>query len=165
MLEDKKASKLTEKIFAIYDDAKAAQKSKKRTHVEDKDKDKDAKKMKEMPRFKDIDVKNEKTTEAQLSADKIRQMMANAQREIEERKRALKAIKQEEGVQVKPLLKARDTLPSVGSMYNQGLLSKTDSDKARKLAALQAQIRSKLSSGLLGNVSVPDKPTPLIDLG
>ena len=89
-------------------------------------------------------------------------MMANAQREIEERKRALKAIKQEETAPVKPLLKTRDSLPTVGSMYNQGLLSKTDSDKARKIAALQAQIRSKLSSGLLGNVSVPDKPTPLI---
>lgn len=88
-------------------------------------------------------------------------MMANAQKEIEERKRALKAIKQEEVPPVKPLLK-RDSLPTVGSMYNQGLLSKTDSDKARKIAALQAQIRSKLSSGLLGNVSVPDKPTPLI---
>ena len=35
--------------------------------MEDKDKDKDAKK----PRFKDDEVKNEKTTEAQLSADKV----------------------------------------------------------------------------------------------
>lgn len=88
--------------------------------------------------------------------------MANAQREIEERKRALKAIKQEDA-SVKPLFnKGRDVLPSVGSMYNQGLLSKTDSDKARKIAALQAQIRNKLNSGLLGNVNVPDKPTPLI---
>lgn len=88
-------------------------------------------------------------------------MMANAQREIEERKRALKAIKQED-VSAKPLFKGRDMLPTVGSMYNQGLLSKTDSDKARKIAALQAQIRNKLNSGLLGNVNVPDKPTPLI---
>lgn len=88
-------------------------------------------------------------------------MMANAQREIEERKRALKAIKQED-VSAKPLFKGRDTLPTVGSMYNQGLLSKTDSDKARKIAALQAQIRNKLSSGLLANINVPDKPTPLI---
>lgn len=88
-------------------------------------------------------------------------MMANARREIEERKRALKAIKQDD-VSAKPLYKGRDPLPTVGSMYNQGLLSKTDSDKARKIAALQAQIRNKLSSGLLGNVNVPDKPTPLI---
>ncbi|XP_018374721.1 PREDICTED: U4/U6 small nuclear ribonucleoprotein Prp3 [Trachymyrmex cornetzi] len=156
LLEDKKASKLTEKIFTIYDDTKASQKSKKRSHPEDKDKDKDAKKS----RFKDDETKNEKPIETQLSADKIRQMMANAQREIEERKRALKAIKQED-VSIKPF-KVRDTLPTVGSMYNQGLLSKTDSDKARKIAALQAQIRNKLNSGLLGNVNVPDKPTPLI---
>lgn len=88
-------------------------------------------------------------------------MMANAQKEIEERKRALKAIKQEDAA-VKPVFKGRDALPTVGSMYNQGLLSKTDSDKARKIAALQAQIRNKLNSGLLSNVSVPDKPTPLI---
>lgn len=88
-------------------------------------------------------------------------MMANAQREIEERKRALKAIKQDD-ISAKPLFKGRDTLPSVGSMYNQGLLSKTDSDKARKIAALQAQIRNKLNSGLLANMNVPDKPTPLI---
>lgn len=88
-------------------------------------------------------------------------MMANAQREIEERKRALKAIKQDDAT-AKPLFKGRDSLPTVGSMYNQGLLSKTDSDKARKIAALQAQIRNKLSSGVLGNVNVPDKPTPLI---
>lgn len=88
-------------------------------------------------------------------------MMANAQKEIEERKRALKAIKQDD-VGAKPLFKGRDTLPTVGSMYNQGLLSKTDSDKARKIAALQAQIRNKLSSGLLANINVPDKPTPLI---
>lgn len=88
-------------------------------------------------------------------------MMANAQKEIEERKRALKAIKQEDA-SAKPIFKGRDALPTVGSMYNQGLLSKTDSDKARKIAALQAQIKNKLNSGLLGNVNVPDKPTPLI---
>lgn len=67
LLEDKKASKLTEKIFAIYDDIKAAQKSKKRNHVEDKEKEKDAKK----PKFKDDEIKNEKPAETQLSADKV----------------------------------------------------------------------------------------------
>lgn len=66
-MEDKKASKLTEKIFTIYDDTKASQKSKKRNHSDDKEKDKDAKK----PKFKDDEVKNEKTTESQLSADKV----------------------------------------------------------------------------------------------
>lgn len=92
----------------------------------------------------------------------IKQMMANAQREIEERKRALKAIKQEDVQLIRPALKTRETTANAASMYNQGLLSKTDSDKARKIAALQAQIRNKLNSGVLNNVSVPDKPTPLI---
>lgn len=67
LLEDKKASKLTEKIFTIYDDTKAAQKSKKKPHPEDKDKDKDTKKS----RFKDDETKNDKPPETQLSADKV----------------------------------------------------------------------------------------------
>lgn len=67
LLEDKRASKLTEKIFTIYDDTKASQKNKKRSHPEDKDKDKDAKKS----RFKDDETKNEKPIETQLSADKV----------------------------------------------------------------------------------------------
>lgn len=67
LLEDKKASKLTDKIFTIYDDTKTSQKNKKRSHPEDKDKDKDAKKS----RFKDDEIKNEKPIETQLSADKV----------------------------------------------------------------------------------------------
>ena len=89
-------------------------------------------------------------------------MMKNAQREIEERKRALESIKKVDTPYVKPPLKARESLQSMGIMYNQGLLSKSDSDTARKIAALRAQIGNKLSSGLLANISVPDKPTPLI---
>jgi hypothetical protein len=66
-----KATKLTEKIFTIYDDTKAAQKSKKRSHPEDKDKDKDAKKS----RFRDDETKTEKSTETQLSADKVKSIL------------------------------------------------------------------------------------------
>lgn len=68
LLDDKKALKLTEKIFVIYDDAKASQRSKKRSHSDDKDKDKDkdAKKAK----FKDDGGKNEKS-DSKLSADKV----------------------------------------------------------------------------------------------
>lgn len=69
LLEDKKASKLTEKIFTIYDDTKASQKNKKRSHSEDKDKDKD--KDAKKSRFKDDETKNEKSIETQLSADKV----------------------------------------------------------------------------------------------
>ncbi|KAK0086294.1 hypothetical protein PV325_001839 [Microctonus aethiopoides] len=159
LLEEKKAIKLTEKILDIYDDMKATQKYKKRIHADDDDKVKDMKK----PKLEEMSSKIEKLPEANLSSDKIRQMMANAQREIEERKRALKAVTQDEAPAVKEtLLKNGESVPVVSSMYNQGLLSKTDSDKAKKIAALQAQIRNKLSSGLLNNVNVPDKPTPLI---
>ncbi|GLV44248.1 Precursor RNA processing 3 [Carabus blaptoides fortunei] len=48
-----------------------------------------------------------------------------------------------------------------------GLLNRGDADKARKIAQLQAQIKNKLSTGILANTvfsipAVPDKPTPLI---
>lgn len=89
-------------------------------------------------------------------------MMVNAQREIEERKRALKSIRKEDFPPMRSSLKSREHFQSMGSMYNQGLLSKTDSDKARKIAALQAQIGNKLSALALPNIGIPDKPTPLI---
>ncbi|XP_015127045.1 U4/U6 small nuclear ribonucleoprotein Prp3 isoform X2 [Diachasma alloeum] len=156
LLEDKKAMKLTDKVFTMYEDVKALQKSKKRSHTEDKEKDRDAKKSKIM------DEPENGNSGSTLSPDKIKQMMLNAQREIEERKRALRSLKQDDLSPAQPQARPRDSLPLASSMYTQGLLSKTDSDKARKLAALQAQIKNKLSSGLLNNVSVPDKPTPLI---
>jgi U4/U6 small nuclear ribonucleoprotein PRP3 len=87
--------------------------------------------------------------------------MANAQKEIEERKRAMR-VRPEDMDTVRPLLRNKDTLTTMGSVYNQGFLSKTDSDKARKIAALQAQIQNKLKSGLLGGVQNTDKPRPLI---
>lgn len=96
-------------------------------------------------------------------------MMAHAQREIEERKRALKATNPEDAPPVRPAFNKappRTTEaplpPAGGASYNHGLLSKTDSEKARKIAALTAQIRNKLNSGLLPAAPVPDKPTPLI---
>ncbi|KAK0090813.1 hypothetical protein PV325_003833 [Microctonus aethiopoides] len=158
LLDEKKAMKLTEKMFIIYNEMRATQKNRKRIHLDEKDKEKDMKKLK-----LEDNRKIDELPETNLSPDKIRQMMANAQREIEERKRALKAIKQDEISLVKSTpLKNRESVPVVNNMFNQGLLSTTDSDKAKKIAALQAQIRNKLSSGLLNNVNIPDKPTPLI---
>ena len=55
-MDEKKAIKLTEKIFVIYDDVKAKQRSKKRSHSDSKDKDKDAKRAK----IKDDGYKNDK---------------------------------------------------------------------------------------------------------
>ncbi|KAJ8683809.1 hypothetical protein QAD02_019601 [Eretmocerus hayati] len=90
--------------------------------------------------------------------------MANAQKEIEERKRALTMKATPEGLDsVRPLLRNKESLTQVGTVYNQGFLSKTDSDKAKKIAALQAQIQSKLKAGVLGGGGQGgDKPQPLI---
>ena len=83
--------------------------------------------------------------------------MANAQKEIEERKRALKVKPDMESV-----LRNKKALSSVGSVYNQGFLSKTDSEKAKKIAELLALIQNKLKSGLLAALQEGDKPRPLI---
>ncbi|XP_037933408.1 U4/U6 small nuclear ribonucleoprotein Prp3 isoform X2 [Teleopsis dalmanni] len=91
-------------------------------------------------------------------------MMENAQREIEERKRALNNLKAKD-----PLLAA---VPQIGlpvALATQVLAKKPkpeDVDKAKKLAELHAQIRAKLS-GSLGNLiqpvaQIPDRPKPLI---
>ena len=86
--------------------------------------------------------------------------MANAQKEIEERKRALKVKPDMESV--RSVLRNKEALSSVGSVYNQGFLSKTDSEKAKKIAELQALIQNKLKSGLLAAPQEGDKPRPLI---
>ena len=92
--------------------------------------------------------------------------MLDAQRQIEERKRALTQpnaqYTRKDLDSVRPFLKDQTTLATMGAMYSQGLLSKTDTDKAKKIAELQAQIQSRFKSGLLNNVQNHDKPKPLI---
>ncbi|XP_036670887.1 U4/U6 small nuclear ribonucleoprotein Prp3 isoform X2 [Drosophila suzukii] len=79
-------------------------------------------------------------------------MMAHAQREIEERKRALSNLRDKD-----PLLAS---VPSIGmpvALATQALSKKPtpeDSEKARKIAELQAQIRAKLT-GNLANLIQP----------
>lgn len=175
-LDSKKATRLSEKIFDLVDDLK--HKSRKRGYEDSKDRDRerDTKRTKnsgtrheekyddrERDRDRDKDKDKNNSERSKLSSSKIKEMMENAQKQIEERKRSL------------------DTLPSKGSSLNisniniptpsiygipTGLLNRGDADKARKIAQLQAQIKSKLSTGILNNVviqmPVPDKPTPLI---
>lgn len=99
-----------------------------------------------------------------LNSAQIKVMMANAQREIQERKRTLSQLKTND-----PLLAS---VPQIGlpvAMAAQALANKTtnvDVDKAKKIADLQAQIRAKLS-GSLANLLQPnfqqhDRPKPLI---
>ncbi|XP_017779083.1 PREDICTED: U4/U6 small nuclear ribonucleoprotein Prp3 isoform X2 [Nicrophorus vespilloides] len=92
-------------------------------------------------------------------------MMETAQKQIEERKRNLDSSSRNSAA-------AQSNLPNIpvppASIYGipMGLLNRGDADKARKIAQLQAQIKNKLSTGILGSVvipvPVPDKPTPLI---
>ncbi|KAM7355897.1 pre-mRNA processing factor 3 isoform 2-T2 [Cochliomyia hominivorax] len=100
-----------------------------------------------------------------LSSNQIKLMMVNAQREIEERKRALTQLKAKD-----PLLAA---VPQIGlpvAMASQALAKQPppeDMDKAKKIAELQAQIRAKLSGSLANLIQQPpvpstDRPKPLI---
>ncbi|XP_017059544.1 U4/U6 small nuclear ribonucleoprotein Prp3 isoform X1 [Drosophila ficusphila] len=92
------------------------------------------------------DQKEEAAATASLSSTQIKLMMAHAQREIEERKRALSNLRDKD-----PLLAS---VPSIGmpvALATQALSKKPtpeDSEKARKIAELQAQIRAKLTGNL-----------------
>ena len=103
-------------------------------------------------------------TNSALSSNQIKLMMANAQREIEERKRALSSLKAKD-----PLLAAVPQIALPVALASQMLAKKPtpeDAEKAKKIAELQAQIRAKLS-GTLANFLPPvaaeqDRPKPLI---
>lgn len=105
------------------------------------------------------------TASSALSSNQIKLMMVNAQREIEERKRALTQLKAKD-----PILAS---VPQIGlpvAMASQALAKQPppeDIDKAKKIAELQAQIRAKLSGSLANLIQPPsgtttDRPKPLI---
>ncbi|XP_075160577.1 pre-mRNA processing factor 3 [Haematobia irritans] len=93
-----------------------------------------------------------------LNSNQIKLMMVNAQREIEERKKALSQLKGKD-----PLLASLQHPPS-RPLINQSMAKVTsDTDeKAKKIAELQAQIRAKLS-GSLGSLITPIVPTTTIE--
>lgn len=163
-LDSKKASRLSEKIFDILDDVK--HKSRKRhrddSRERDRDRERDSSKKTKTSYSRNYDEKEDRSdSEKKLSSSKIKEMMANAQKEIEERKRTLDAPKNN-------IVNTNVPIPTP-SIYGipMGLMNRGDADKARKIAQLQAQIKNKLSSGILANTVIqipvaPDKPTPLI---
>lgn len=166
-LDGKKASRLADKIFDLVDDVRASHKTKKRSHEEtrDRERERDTKRSKTTSSGRSYEGEREPPPPKpeKLSSNKIKEMMENAQKEIEERKRTLDTLPPKNNVNISNI-----TIPPA-NIYGipSGLLNRGDADKARKIAQLQAQIKSKLSTGILGNVivhqpSVPDKPTPLI---
>lgn len=81
-----------------------------------------------------------------LSSIQIKQMMANAQKEIEERKRKLQMLKQPASSIAAPLISRNTPL--------------LDVERAKKIAALQEQIKAKI--GNLPPPTIQTKPTSLI---
>ncbi|XP_038220944.1 U4/U6 small nuclear ribonucleoprotein Prp3 [Zerene cesonia] len=102
---------------------------------------------------------------AGLSADKIKLMMANAQKEIEERKRALMALKGDKGnvtvaaqtaQQIKVQMQQSNAIPPPSvikpMLYSKpaaGAMSAEEMEKQQKIAELQARIQRKLAGGAL----------------
>ncbi|CAH1641930.1 unnamed protein product [Spodoptera littoralis] len=192
-IDSKKASKLADKVIALAQELVSSSKTQKRKH-ESSDRDKEVKRSRHEDRDEKEDKKEEKKNGAEaavlpegetvgskmavLSADRIKLMMANAQKEIEERKRALLAMKGESksGVsaaaataqQLKVQVQQNSSLapPSVIKpvLYSKpvgGGLSHEELEKQRKIAELQARIQRKLAGGALTSTG-GSGPAPLI---
>ncbi|XP_023021766.2 pre-mRNA processing factor 3 [Leptinotarsa decemlineata] len=135
-LDSKKAKRIAEKIHDLVEDYKSSHRSKKRPRDEE-----DSRSSKNESKFDNKDSQGAKL------------------KSIESEKKTTSANK---NVNIANL-----NIPPP-SIYGipMGLLNRGDADKARKIAQLQAQIKNKLSTGILGNViQIPlsqSKPAPLI---
>ncbi|XP_047541862.1 U4/U6 small nuclear ribonucleoprotein Prp3 isoform X2 [Vanessa atalanta] len=205
-IDSKKASKLADKVIALAQELVSTSKTQKRKY-DDKDKDKDSKRSRHDDRHESRDEKRDRDRDkdredkekkadngmelpsilpdgetigskmAGLSADKIKVMMANAQKEIEERKRALLALKGEPrnvttaaaaAQQIKVQMQQNNAIPPP-SVIKPVLYSKPavqpitaeELEKQRKIAELQARIQRKLAGGALAAAGASG-PAPLI---
>ncbi|CAH2062532.1 unnamed protein product, partial [Iphiclides podalirius] len=205
-IDSKKASKLADKVLALAQELVSSSKSQKRKHESSSDKDRDTKRSRhdeKESRDEKRDSKSEKEKEerekkfgngmdvpsvlpdgetvgskmAGLSADKIKLMMANAQKEIEERKRALIAMRGEQRPGVNAAAAAAQHLktqmqqnnaipppsvikPVLYSRPSAAQLNQEELEKQRKIAELQARIQRKLAGGALA--AAEGGPAPLI---
>ena len=106
------------------------------------------------------DVKNDPDSTEQLSSSQIREMMMNAQKMIEERKRSLQ--------QPPGLLRTTPVLSSLPTpTVPKTVVPSANDERARKIAELQAQIQSKLATSNLATLNfnlpkVASIPTPAI---
>lgn len=138
-IDSKKAIRLAEKLEDLIDDFKTSNQSKKRAYEDEKEK--------EVKRAKSsrFDVKGIKNSKNEKVDNKVTESSS--------------------GKNNVSIAKLNIPPPSIYGIP-MGLLNRGDADKARKIAQLQAQIKSKLSTGILGNViqiQLPiNKPTPLI---
>lgn len=186
VLDSKKTGRLCDRLDTVLEDYRVNAKSRKRPHVEEERKEKEYKKPR--PAKKEsrepealtttqsnplVSLVNSSTTESTLSSNQIQQMMLNAQREIEERKRALSAIKAKDGSAIPPLIPPSTDFNKLAlpvQLATQKLrpsATPEEMERAKKIADLQAQIRAKLSGINSQTVGIlppqtQEKPKPLI---
>lgn len=161
VLDSKKASRMYDKLEDVLQDYKANSKSRKRPHETEEKKEKEYKKPKPMRNERDYTSREREvptTTnnanlagtalpsaklDSSLTSNQIQQMMLNAQREIEERKRALSVLKTKDS----PMLTSQQlALPvHLAAQKLRPSASPEEIERAKKIADLQAQIRAKLS--------------------
>lgn len=157
-VDSKKATRLYDKILDVIDERKSSSKLKRMN--DDNGDDKITKKLRTGYETNEVapitkptvppsavisasstvaPATNAGQTEKSLTSQQITMMMANAQREIEERKKALSTLKSKDPA------------------------NQEDVERAKKIAMLQAQIKAKLSGTLSAIIPpVQEKPKPLI---
>lgn len=159
MLIAKKALKLGDKIFDLVEDLRSSYSSKKRSR--DDTTERESKKSKSSSsRYDERERGRER--ESRFDSDQSRyKERDNGDKKNGDQKKIL-------DLTPKTNVNISNIAIPTPSIYGipMGLLNRGEADKARKIAQLQAQIKNKLSSGILGSViqiPVPsNKPTPLI---
>ncbi|XP_044761879.1 U4/U6 small nuclear ribonucleoprotein Prp3 [Coccinella septempunctata] len=158
-VDSKKALKLGDKIFDLIEDLKSSS-SKKRSR--DDIVERESKKSKSSSsRYDERDRGKER--ESRFDSDQSRHKERdNGDKKTNGEQKKILDLAPKTNVNISNI-----AIPTP-SIYGipLGLLNRGEADKARKIAQLQAQIKNKFSSGILGNViqiPVPsNKPTPLI---
>lgn len=184
LVETKKANRIYEKLEDILQDFRNNAKNRKRAHDDEDRKERDFKKPKaSVARDENVQAavasapasaNNAQASlaippapitkvDSSLTSQQIKQMMANAQREIEERKRALSALKSKDTPM--PNVPQMATPVQLAAQKLRPAANPEDIERAKKISDLQAQIRAKLSgtlSAIIPPVQVQEKPKPLI---
>lgn len=166
---DDQASRFTDKLFEAWDDYKTTSKQSKTKKRKEVEKEENQTETASRKRRRFIDDENVNIpgpgnpSPGQLTADKIKEMMANAQRMIQERKAQLSIHT--------PTI-SPGSLGSLPSPSQTQQLMTDAVEKAKRAAELQARIQAQLTGLSAGTAGVtlpvtqkniqPSKPTPLI---
>lgn len=157
ILDESQAKRFADKLFGVWEDYKASNRNTRKKRKDDRDEGGETKRKR---RFVDDGPPAAipgpgNPSPGQLTTDKIKEMMQNAQKMIQERKTQLMV-----------------TTPSATkpTMTQTQVLMSDAMEKAKRAAELQAMIQNKMSSLSASGVQLPylkqlplqNKPTPLI---